>query len=112
MSPLNGTVLGTQKIVDSGSSATRWDLVVMGDGYVAAEIAKYEQDVTTIVNAILKTPPFDVLRPAINIHRINVTSTESGAGDLCAGTSRATFFNSNFCASGIPRLLVCDTTTA
>lgn len=112
MSSINGGVLSTQKIVDNGSSATRWDLVLMGDGYVSADIAKYEQDVATIVDAILKTPPFDVLRSAINVHRVNVASVESGAGDLCAGTSRATFFGSTFCASGIPRLLVCDTTEA
>jgi len=84
----------------------------MGDGYIAAELAKYEQDVAKVVEAILRTPPFDVLQSAINVHRVDVASTESGAGDLLAGTSRATFFGSAFGLNGIPRLLGCDTTTA
>jgi len=112
MSPVNGAVLDTAKIVDNGPSASRWDLVVMGDGYLASEIPKYEQDVARVVNAILKTPPFDVLRAAMNVHRVNVASTETGAGDLCRAIHRATFFSANFCSSGIDRLLVCDTATA
>jgi hypothetical protein len=51
----------------------------------------------------------DQLRGAINIHRVNVVSTESGAIDLCSGSQRATFFASNFCEGGIDRLLVSDT---
>lgn len=112
MSPANGAVLGTTKIVDNGPSTSRWDLVFMGDGYVADEMPKYEAEVDRVVDAILKTPPFVELYAAINVHRVNVVSTESGAGDLCKGIRRATFFNANFCASNIERALVCDTATA
>jgi hypothetical protein len=108
----DGEVLDVEKIVDNGSGASRWDLVIMGDGYRSDEIAKYEHDVAGVVDAILKTVPFDRLRPAINVHRVNVASAESGAGDLCTGTARATFFHSNFCAGGLDRLLVTDTLTA
>jgi len=112
MSTADGTVLGTQRIVDNGPSAKRWDLVIMGDGYRADEIPKYEADVASIIAAIFRTPPFDALRPAINVHRVDVASADSGAGDLCTGLRRATFFGSNFCSGNIDRLLVCDTMTA
>lgn len=112
MSRADGEVLGVTKIIDHGSSAARWDLVILGDGYQRSEVPKYEHDVDGVVSAILSTPPFDQLRSAINVHRVTVVSHESGAGDLCRGTRRATFFESNFCYAGIERLLVTDVTTA
>lgn len=112
MTTRNGVVRSVSKIVDNGSERNRWDLVVLGDGYRAEELAKYERDVLATVDAIFETAPFDRLRAAINVHRVNVESTDSGAGDLCAGISRATFFTSNYCGRKIPHLLVADTTVA
>jgi hypothetical protein len=111
MSPRNGSIRSVAKIVDNGSGSARWDLVVLGDGYHADELAKYEQDVEALVAGILATRPFDRLRAAVNVHRVNVESLESGAGDLCAGVRRSTYFDSNFCGHQIDRLLVADTAT-
>lgn len=112
MTVRDGAVRDVAKIVDNGAGAKRWDLVVLGDGYRANELPKYEKDVDAIVAGILSTHPFDRLKAAINVHRVNVESTESGAGDLCAGVRRATFFDSNFCAHNIGHLLVADSVTA
>jgi hypothetical protein len=103
-----GRVLGHQTLVDNGPRAQRWDLVLLGDGYTAAELPKYRSDAQAIVDHILATPPFNELLPAINVHRVDVASDESGAGDRCTGVRRATFFTSEFCAFNIPRLLVAD----
>jgi hypothetical protein len=111
MSPRDGSVRSVAKIVDHGSGSARWDLVIMGDGYRSDELAKYESDVEVLVAGILTTPPFDRLRGAVNVHRVNVESRESGAGDLCAGTRRSTFFDSNFCGHQIDRLLIADAAT-
>jgi len=111
MSPRNGAVLGATKIVDNGPSAGRWDLVIMGDGFTAAEIPQFAAEVSRVTNIILATPPFDELRPAINVHRVDVASTESGIGDLCSGVHRATYFDANFCVDGIQRLLISDVST-
>ena len=108
MSSRNGSILGVEKIADNGPGASRWDLVVMGDGYRAGEIGQYRQDVDGVTNAIFSTAPFDQLRGAINVHRVDVASDESGAGDLCSGVERATFFDSKFCVNRIDRLLVSD----
>lgn len=111
MSPRNGVVLGTTTIVDNGPSSGRWDLVIMGDGFTAAEIPQFSAEVSRVTSVILSTPPFDELRPAINVHRIDVASTESGVGDLCSGVRRATYFDANFCIDGIQRLLISDIAT-
>jgi hypothetical protein len=108
MSSRNGSILRVEKIADNGPGASRWDLVVLGDGYRADEIGRYRQDVDGVTNSIFSTAPFDRLRGAINVHRVDVASDESGAGDLCNRVERATFFGSRFCADRIERLLVAD----
>ena len=112
MSRTEGRVLGVTKIVDRGPAAIRWDLVILGDGYRSEEIQKYATDVDMIVESILSEAPFDDLRAAINVNRVDVVSNESGAGDLCSDLRRATFFDSNFCDHGIDRLLVTSVSTA
>jgi len=101
-------VLGTEKIVDNGPSSSRWDLVVMGDGYLADEILKYQQDVAGGGRSDPPHAPFDVLRAAINVHRVNVASAETGAGDF-VGQFSGQHSLSSFCSNRIERLLVCDT---
>ena len=51
------------------------------------------------------TPPFDRLWPAINVHRIDVVSTDSGADDPVdcpdapgSGAGPRTFFDASFCS--------------
>jgi hypothetical protein len=106
MSRADGEILGTTKIVDHGSGATRWDLVVIGDGYTRGEMAVFERQAGELVDFLFATPPFDELKAAINVHRVNVASRESGASNLCDGTTRATFFESRHCGFNIDRLLV------
>ncbi len=112
MSRADGAVLGVRKLVDNGPSSRRWDLVILGDGYRQDEIEQYERNVTAIVQAFLATDPIEALQVAINVHRVNVVSRDTGAGDLCSGEQRGTYFDSNFCFEGISRLLVSNAATA
>ncbi|HEY0372619.1 MAG TPA: M64 family metallopeptidase [Thermoanaerobaculia bacterium] len=108
MSRRDGSVLDVVKIVDNGSASQRWDLVILGDGFPRGEIAVYQDQVTAVVDRIFATAPFDRLHGAINVHRVDVASDEKGAGDLCRNVRRKTFFNANFCAQQLDRLLVAD----
>jgi hypothetical protein len=119
----DGTVLGTTKIVDHGSPAERWNLVLVGDGYRADQMAQYETDAQNFVDTLFATSPFSRtlaecgprLSRAINVYRVDVTSTDSGADDpaACGGTGAApaTFFDAAFCNGGIRRLLIVNTAT-
>ncbi len=118
----DGAVTGTTKIVDNGSPASRWNLVLVGDGYQAAQMANYANDAQSFVNALFGTPPFSdliylttPLHRAINVYRVDVSSTDSGADDPagCGGTgaARATYFDASFCNGGIRRLLQVNNTT-
>ena len=91
MSAADGSVSGTHKIVDHGPDAQRYNIVILGDGYRAAEMAKYHADVQAFVDAFRAAAPFGDLWCGINIHRVDVVSTDSGAdvpvtcGDGSAG---------------------------
>src|SRR3712207_6699129 len=97
MTTADGSILGTTKIVDNGPSAIRWDMVLMGDGYQPDQMDQYEADVQRFVDALFATPPFDEMRPAINVDRVDVPSTDSGADDPTAcggsGATARTYFD-------------------
>jgi hypothetical protein len=116
MSSADGTVIGKTQIVNSGPANQRWNLVILGDGYKTGEMGKFATDAQTFVNTLFATPPFDELRSGINVYRVDVSSTDSGADDpaACGGTgaSAATYFDSSFCTNGAARLLVADSATA
>jgi len=106
----NGEVLGLTKIVDAGAPAQRWNVVIVSEGYRSDEMAQFALDAQQFANTLLTTAPYDRLRAGINVYRVDVTSTESGARDPtgCGGTGAKpkTYFEASFCTSGIRRLLV------
>ncbi len=119
MSILDGTVLGTTKIVDRGLASEKFNLVILSDGYQASEMAQFEADAQSLVDYLFTTSPFNdlELQCAFNVYRINVTSTDSGADDpagSCGGldTTAATYFDATFCGDGaIRRLLTVNNAT-
>ena len=88
MGTSDGNVLGTTKIVDNGPNGSRFNIVLMGDGYQASQMAKFSQDAQRFVDALFAAAPFDSLRALINVHRVDVTSLDSGADDpaACCGS--------------------------
>lgn len=116
MTTSDGRVVGTTQIVDHGPAAVRWNIAIMGDGYQEAQLPQYAADVRAIVDTLLATAPFDSLERGINIFRIDVASTDSGAADPagCGGTGARprTYFDSTFCGDGRnQRLLVANNRT-
>lgn len=116
MSAADGTVLGTTKIVDHRADAARWNLVILGDGFQNVELPAYATAAMAFVNALQAAAPFPTLWPAINVHRVDVASTESGAADpvACGGTGAApkTYFDASFCTGGLSRALGVTNATA
>lgn len=114
MGAADGSIVGVTKIVDNGPNVQRFNVVVVGDGYQAGELAQFATDAQDIANTLAATAPFDRLMPGINVHRLDVSSTDSGADDPAAcggsGATARTFFDATFCTSGIRRLLVVDST--
>lgn len=112
----DGTVLGVTKIVDRGDPADRFNLVILAEGYRQAELGLFAGEASKFVRALFSTSPFDQHSCAINVYRVDVASTDSGADDpaACGGTGAtpATYFDARFCSGGVPRALVCNTALA
>ena len=116
MSTSDGSVGSTTKIVDHGAASARWNLVILGDGYRKSEIPAYRVQAQNVADTLHATPPFSQLWSAINVWRVDVISTDSGADDptACGGTGRVarTYFDATFCGDGtIQRLLTVDVAT-
>jgi IgA Peptidase M64 len=116
MGTADGTVLGTTQIFGSAPRNRAFNVVLLAEGFTAAQQNAFNTAAADFVTAFRGTPPFDDLSPAINVFRVNVTSTDAGADDpASAGGTGAvvrTYFDATFGANNIRRLLVCNQTTA
>jgi len=116
VSTTDGQVVGVVKLIDHGPASDRWNLVLMGDGYQAGELPVFHADADAFVAQLRATDPFGSIFSAINVFRVDVQSTDSGADDpaACGGTGATarTFFDASFCNQGIQRLLTVNTNAA
>jgi hypothetical protein len=112
----DGAVIGTTQIFGSAPRNRAFNVVLLADGFTSAQQSNFNDACTAFVNAFRATPPFDELSPAINVFRVNVSSTDSGADDPAAaggtGATARTYFDATFGGNNIRRLLVANTTTA
>lgn len=112
MGTSDGQVLKSEKIVDAGPAEQRWNVVIVSEGYTNEEMDQFGDDAQEFARALLSAAPFDRLRPAINIFRVDVASKESGAKDpaKCGGTGAKprTYFDASFCNNKIRRLLMAN----
>lgn len=99
---------------DDANSANRLDLLVMGDGYTAAEAAKFEADAQRITAQFFGIVPYSSYRSFVNVRTHFVPSPQSGAdhpncedggADPKEGTFVDTAFDATYCSQSLQRLL-------
>jgi hypothetical protein len=66
------------KLHESGDPATKLDLLILGDGYTAAERGKFERDARRLTGVLLATSPFKERQRDINIWGLSPPSPQSG----------------------------------
>ena len=88
-SPLTqiGNVVALQ---DNGDPAEKVDLLILGDGYAAAEMPTYREHARTAAEAIFAFPPFAQYRERFNVWVIEVPSSASGISQPRTDTWRRT----------------------
>ena len=105
--PIGGAQFTT--IVDSGPSSNRVDVVLVGDGYTAAEQGLFANDANGLVASFFDESPLDAYANYFNVHRVDVVSNESGVdNDPVQGVSKDTAMDMAYWCSGIERLLCID----
>ncbi|WP_051482063.1 IPT/TIG domain-containing protein [Paraburkholderia nodosa] len=120
MTTSDGTVGAATKIVDHGIDAARYVITILSEGYQQAELPTFATDALNFANSLAATPPFPGLWSGVNVYRVDVSSTDSGASDTgnCGQpqVTMHTYFDALFCPSGSGaashRLLQVNYTTA
>jgi hypothetical protein len=62
----------------TGDPAKRFNIVIVGDGYTAAELPKFREHIDKHVNVLLSLEPFKTYRSYLNVYAVEVPSQESG----------------------------------
>lgn len=97
-------------IRNNGDSANRIDLVILSEGYTSTEMEKFATDVENVVNGFFAQEPFKEYQGYFNVHRVDVTSLESGADhpEEAIPSSKMTAFDATYNCAGIERLICVD----
>src|SRR5436190_1457100 len=66
------------KLHESGDPAEKLDLLILGDGYTAAERGKFERDARRLAAVLLATSPFKEREHDINVWGLCPAAVESG----------------------------------
>ena len=91
----------------------RVDIVFVGDGYTAGEMAQFHADVDRVLDTFFFYEPFKSYEPYFRITRVEVVSNESGVdNDPSEGIDRDTALDMAYWCSGIERLLCVNVSKA
>ncbi|MEU8118929.1 M64 family metallopeptidase [Spirillospora sp. NPDC049024] len=113
--PADATVVPVQV---TGDPAKRFNLVVMGDGYTAADMPKFRAHLAKHLNDLWTIEPFKSYRSYINVYAVEIPSGESGVScdPALSSPRRKTPLSMAFWSGcrddGIQRLLVMDSAAA
>jgi hypothetical protein len=104
-------------LINNGDSVNRLDLLLVAEGYTLDQKAQFLAQATTLANKLLSVSPYSNYKQLINVRWLFVPSNQSGADKPdCGETPGAdivsvdTAFDATYCAAGIRRLLVVDST--
>jgi hypothetical protein len=116
VSTADGVVLGMTQIFGTAPRSQAFNVVLLAEGFTNAQQGDFHQASAAFVTALTATPPFGQVAHAINVFRVNVASSDSGADDpVAAGGTGAiadTYFDARYGVNGVRRLLVCEESTA
>lgn len=90
-----------------GDPANRVDLVIVGDGYTAAEIGsgEYAMDVETFTQNLFLQDPYKEYQSYYNVTRVDVASAQSGADHPHSAVYKNTAFDASYDCNGIQWLI-------
>jgi IgA peptidase M64/peptidase M64-like protein len=101
--PAPGPLIEIQK---SGDPATKVDLLLLGDGYTAAERGKFERDARRMVDILFAASPFKERRSDFNVWGLVPAAAESGISRPSTGVHRASPLGATYDAFGSERYVL------
>jgi hypothetical protein len=101
---LSAQVPVVSTILNNGPTSNRYDLVLLGDGYTAAEQTRFDQDCQTYLAALLVHQPYQTYAAWLNVHTVFRPSLMSGANhpDLIPPIVNNPVYGSAYNYAGVP----------
>ncbi|MEM6645370.1 MAG: M64 family metallopeptidase [Bacteroidota bacterium] len=94
-----------QVLLDNGPTDQRVNVVVLSEGYTAAQLADFPDEAQTVLNDLLATPPYDRYADLFNGFAISVASIQSGSDHPSRNEYRNTYFDTYYDCANIERLI-------
>jgi len=94
------------EIEKNGDPATKVDFLIMGDGYTAAEKAKFERDARRLIELLFATSPYKEHRKEFNVWGLCPPAAESGISRPSTGIHRASPLGTSYDAFGSERYVL------
>ncbi len=94
------------ELVKNGGSSTKVDLLILGDGYTAAERGKFEKDARRYVDMLFTYSPFKERKGDFNVWGLCPGSDESGVSRPSTGIHRRSPLGTTYDAFGSERYIL------
>lgn len=114
---LHAQVISVDTLIWNCPTSHCLNIVILGDGYTAEEMNKFQEDAESVTNRLFEEAPFSNYQNYFNVFLLRVVSQESGI--IHAGTTSGcpdpgshpisnpnNYFGTRFDVSGIHRLVV------
>ena len=93
-------------VFENGDPTEKVDLVLLGEGYTAAEMDKFHSDVARLVERLFETEPFKSRKSDFNVWGIDLPSERSGVNRPHVGHFRRTPVSAEYNIFGSERYLL------
>jgi hypothetical protein len=93
-------------VMKNGEPREKVDLLLMGDGYTAAEMDKWHRDAQRLTETLFGVPPFSAFRSLFNVWAVDTPSDESGVSRPSDGVYKRTALRASYDAFGSERYVL------
>jgi hypothetical protein len=93
-------------VVENGPPADKVDLLLLGDGYTAGEMAKWHADAKRLADLLFSVSPFRERRSDFNVWALDTPSDESGVARPSDGVWRRSALRAAYDAFGSERYVL------
>lgn len=101
-----------KKRIHNGDDTSRFVMVILAEGYTAAQQGKFDEDADALITKLFAATPWKEYRNAVNLYTLFTPSEESGADHPSEGIYVDTAFDATFDTNNIGRLLTVNDAAA
>jgi hypothetical protein len=93
-------------LFENGPAESKIDLLILGDGYTAAELGAFHEDARRLVEVLFATPPFRERRGDFNVRAVDTPAEDSGISRPSDGLYRRGALGATYDAFGSERYIL------